>query len=85
MDNEILRRANELAEKIQLIKDFLEAFPADTRDYLKCQIKISYNATGVVGVIERTIWAGHIPSILWTIEDVAKQELSKYEKEFAEL
>lgn len=85
MDNEKLQRANELAERIQLIKDFLEAFPADTRDFLKCQIKISYNATGVVGVIERTIWAGNIPLTCSALEELVKSDLSQYEKEFKEL
>lgn len=85
MDNEKLQRANELAETIKIIKDFLEAFPEDINNVCQCQIKISYNRPGVVGIIERSIWAGDIPNTFWTIEDMAKQELNRYEKEFEEL
>ena len=85
MDNEKLKRANELAETIKIIKDFLEVFPKDVNDVVQCQIKISYNVPLVCTVKEQTIWAGDIPSTFWTIKDMAKQELSKYEKEFKEL
>lgn len=85
MDNEKLKRANELAEKIQLIKDFLEAFPEHDRDFVQCQIKISYNAPGVCSIIERTIWAGNIPLTFSALEEFVKSDLSQYEKEFNEL
>lgn len=85
MDNEKLQRGNELAETIKIINDFLEVFPKDISDVGQCQLKITYNVPCSAGVIERTIWAGNIPTTFWKIQEFAKQELSQYEKEFEEL
>lgn len=84
MDNEKLQRANELVEAIKEIEKFLKAFPNDSKEISKCQIRVLYNFSPKT---ERkaTIIADRIPIAFASLQKVAERELEKYKQEFEEL
>lgn len=84
MDKENLQRANELAETIKEIEDFLKAFPENSKQFKDCQIKVLYNFSPKQ---ERsaTIIADLIPRAFFNLKVNIGAELERYEKEFEEL
>ena len=84
MDNEKLQRGNELVEAINEIKKFLEAFPKDSSQIKRCQIRVLYNFSPNREK-SATIIADRIPVAFDNLITDIRDELARYEKEFEEL
>lgn len=84
MDNEKLQRANELVEAIKEIEEFLKAFPNDSKEISKCQIRVLYNFSPRTEKIA-TIVADRIPAAFQNLRASAMVQLTQYKKEFEKL
>ncbi len=84
MDNEKLQRGNELVEAINEIKKFLEAFPKDSSEIKRCQIRVLYNFSPNREK-SATIIADRIPAAFQNLRASAMVQLTQYEKEFEKL
>ena len=84
MDKEKLQRGNELVEAIKEVKEFLKAFPEDSCEIERCQIRVLYNFSPNKEK-SATILASFIPAAFLNLRAMAKAELERYEMEFEEL
>lgn len=85
MDKEKLQRANELAERIEAVKSFLDIFRESSECINNYQIKVRFNAPLNANEVQRTILACFIPKAFKALISETMFELGALEKEFEEL